>query len=78
MSEGSKVTIRVVVADDHAIVREGIRQVLDGTEGITVVGEAANGPAAFASWRASRPPSRGKEGSDERGQQDADSGGGGG
>ena len=47
MSEGSKVTIRVVVADDHAIVREGIRQVLDGTEGITVVGEAANGPAAF-------------------------------
>jgi len=47
MSEGSKVPIRVVVADDHAIVREGIRQVLDGTEGITVVGEAATGPDAF-------------------------------
>jgi DNA-binding NarL/FixJ family response regulator len=39
--------IRVVVADDHVIVREGIRQVLDGTEGITVVGEAGNGEEAF-------------------------------
>jgi DNA-binding NarL/FixJ family response regulator len=47
MSEGSKMPIRVVVADDHTIVREGIRQVLDGTEGITVVGEAATGPDAF-------------------------------
>lgn len=47
MTEGGKAPIRVVVADDHAIVREGIRQVLDGTEGISVVGEAANGPDAF-------------------------------
>lgn len=47
MSEGTRPSVRVVVADDHAIVREGIRQVLDGTEGITVVGEAANGPDAF-------------------------------
>jgi len=47
MNEGAKLPIRVVVADDHAIVREGIRQVLDGTEGITVVGEAATGPEAF-------------------------------
>jgi two-component system response regulator NreC len=48
MTEGGKAPIRVVVADDHTIVREGIRQVLDGTEGISVVGEAANGPEAFA------------------------------
>jgi DNA-binding NarL/FixJ family response regulator len=47
MHEGAKPSIRVVVADDHTIVREGIRQVLDGTEGITVVGEAATGPDAF-------------------------------
>jgi DNA-binding NarL/FixJ family response regulator len=47
MHESAKLPIRVVVADDHAIVREGIRQVLDGTEGITVVGEAATGPDAF-------------------------------
>ena len=39
--------IRVVIADDHAIVREGIRQVLDGTEGIAVVGEARNGLEAI-------------------------------
>lgn len=47
MSEGNRPAVRVVVADDHTIVREGVRQVLDGTEGITVVGEAANGPEAF-------------------------------
>lgn len=47
MSDASRPSVRVVVADDHTIVREGIRQVLDGTEGITVVGEAANGPEAF-------------------------------
>jgi len=47
MTEGNRPAVRVVVADDHAIVREGIRQVLDGTEGITVVGEAVNGPEAF-------------------------------
>lgn len=46
-TEGSVTPIRVLVSDDHAIVREGIRQVLDGTEGITVAGEAASGPEAF-------------------------------
>jgi DNA-binding NarL/FixJ family response regulator len=39
--------VRVLVADDHAIVREGIRQVLDGTEGISVAGEAATGAEAY-------------------------------
>lgn len=38
--------IRVLIADDHTIVREGIRQVLDGTEGIQVVGEAGTGAEA--------------------------------
>jgi two-component system nitrate/nitrite response regulator NarL len=52
MSEGERESgIRVVVADDHAIVREGIRQVLDGTEGIRVVGEAGNGTDAFEQAR---------------------------
>lgn len=45
--EAGGAPIRVVVADDHVIVREGIRQVLDGTEGITVVGEAGNGAEAY-------------------------------
>ena len=38
--------IRVLVADDHALVREGIRYVLDADPGIDVVAEAANGREA--------------------------------
>jgi len=44
---GKAGAIRVLIADDHAIVRQGIRQVLDGTEGIQVVGEAGDGIEAF-------------------------------
>ncbi len=36
-------TIRVVLADDHVLVREGIRQFLEETEDIQVIGEASNG-----------------------------------
>ncbi len=39
--------IRVVVADDHAIVREGIRTVLEQAEDIEVVAEASNGGDAL-------------------------------
>ena len=35
--------IRVVIADDHAIVREGLKQVLGAAGDIAVVGEAQNG-----------------------------------
>lgn len=35
--------IRVLIADDHTIVREGLKQVLAGVEGIAVAGEAADG-----------------------------------
>ncbi len=38
--------IRVVIADDHALVREGIRHVLDAEPGIEVVAEASNGREA--------------------------------
>lgn len=38
--------IRVLVADDHALVREGIRHVLDAEPGFDVVAEAANGREA--------------------------------
>ena len=41
-------TIRVLVVDDHAIVRQGIRQVLDDADGFAVVGEAGDGTAAMA------------------------------
>ncbi|HEX6616582.1 MAG TPA: response regulator transcription factor [Gemmatimonadales bacterium] len=40
--------IRVLVADDHAIVRTGIRHVLENAPGFTVVGEASNGAEALA------------------------------
>jgi len=35
--------IRLVVADDHPIVREGLKQVLSGASDLAVVGEAQNG-----------------------------------
>ena len=35
--------IRVVVADDHTIVREGLKQLLDASADLEVVGEAQNG-----------------------------------
>ena len=39
--------IRVLICDDHLIVRQGIKQVLLDAGGITVIGEAANGPDAL-------------------------------
>ena len=40
--------IRVLVADDHAVVREGLRTFLGLQDGIEVVGEAGDGHAAVA------------------------------
>ena len=40
--------IRVLVADDHAVVREGLRAFLDLQAGIEVVGEAEDGEEAVA------------------------------
>ena len=38
--------IRVLIVDDHAVVREGLRTFLELQDGIAVVGEAANGAEA--------------------------------
>lgn len=35
--------IRIVVADDHTIMREGLKQILRGAEGVEVAGEARDG-----------------------------------
>jgi len=40
--------IRVVIADDHMVVREGLRLILEGQEEFTLVGDAADGAAAVA------------------------------
>lgn len=47
--------IRILIADDHAIVREGIRTLIGSEPGMLVVGEAADGADAVALTRALRP-----------------------
>lgn len=37
------VPVRVLLADDHALVRAGVRALLEGLEGVSVVAEARNG-----------------------------------
>jgi DNA-binding NarL/FixJ family response regulator len=44
--------IRVLLADDHAIVRAGLKEILEDTGDITVAGEATNGQEALAQIRA--------------------------
>jgi DNA-binding NarL/FixJ family response regulator len=39
--------IRIVIVDDHAIVREGIRQVFGSDTGFAIVGEASEGQGAI-------------------------------
>ena len=43
---GAAMTIRVLIADDQELVRAGFRKLLDAEDGITVVGEAADGGQA--------------------------------
>ncbi|GGR55535.1 DNA-binding NarL/FixJ family response regulator [Nocardioides luteus] len=47
--------IRVLLADDHAAIRAGLRMLLATAGDIEVVGEAADGAAAVANARALRP-----------------------
>lgn len=48
-------TVRVLLADDHAAIRAGLRMILDAADDIEVVGEAADGEVAVAQARALRP-----------------------
>ena len=48
-------SIRVLLADDQTLVRAGIRRLLERTDDIDVVGEAADGDEAIALARAHRP-----------------------
>jgi DNA-binding NarL/FixJ family response regulator len=47
--------VRVLIADDHAQVRAGVRQLLAGSEGIFPVGAACNGEEACALATALQP-----------------------
>ncbi|WP_327583355.1 BTAD domain-containing putative transcriptional regulator [Nonomuraea sp. NBC_00507] len=47
--------LRVLVADDQALVRAGLRAMMAAEPGVTLVGEAGNGEEAIAAVRETRP-----------------------
>lgn len=52
MSSGaSQAGITVVLVDDHAVVREGYRRLLERASGIRVIGEAANAADAYSEFQ---------------------------
>ena len=48
MGTQTKEAIQIVIAEDHALVREGTRQILENHPGLEVVGEAEDGEEAVA------------------------------
>jgi len=51
----SEATLRVLIVDDHAVVRKGLQAVLAEEEGLEVVGEASNADESVDKARALRP-----------------------
>jgi NarL family two-component system response regulator LiaR len=47
--------IEVLIVDDHQVVRQGLRFLLDQEDGIEVVGECADGPSAIQAVRTLQP-----------------------
>ena len=47
--------IRVLVVDDHPLLREGIAAVIEGEQDIVLVAEASNGREAIERFREHRP-----------------------
>src|SRR5688572_19166580 len=47
--------IEIVIADDHPIVRQGLRQMIEADRDLTVVGEAGDGEAALQLIETLRP-----------------------
>ena len=54
MSEKAKL-LRVLIVDDHAVVRSGLRAVLEDEEGLEIAGEAASADEAVGKARTLRP-----------------------
>ena len=55
IGSGQRGPIRVLLADDHTIVRNGVLQILNEQSDIEVVAQAADGSAAVAMYRRERP-----------------------
>ena len=55
MSEQGHTPIRILVVDDHAIVRKGLVALLNSIEGLSVVAEASDGEEAIRTFRAIQP-----------------------
>ncbi|HKE73263.1 MAG TPA: response regulator transcription factor [Acidimicrobiales bacterium] len=55
MTAGGATTIRVLVADDQAMIRAGLRMILDNEPDLAVVAEAADGLAAVEAAASARP-----------------------
>jgi DNA-binding NarL/FixJ family response regulator len=53
--EESPATVDIVLADAHAILREGVRKLLEGESGMRVVGEAADGEETIRAVRQLKP-----------------------
>jgi NarL family two-component system response regulator LiaR len=47
--------LRILMADDHAVVREGLRALIEAEQGMTLVGEAADGVEAVRESRLLEP-----------------------
>lgn len=43
MAKSNKNAIRILLADDHPIFRDGVRKLLESDDSVTIVGEASNG-----------------------------------
>ena len=55
MSEPGQQPIRLLVVDDHVIVRKGLVALLNTVEGLSVVAEASDGEQAIETFRAVQP-----------------------
>ena len=55
MEASRRRAIRVLLVDDHAVVREGLRTFLELQDGIEVVGEAGDGREGVAAAERLRP-----------------------